>query len=244
MLFKLNNNAKTNGDNVPRACLTRIILIAACLLAAAGTLTAQDIKDVAALRQHNLPGMLIVIFSPEVDSSRRTSAQGAVWNSFVAKLKKNKVLALEVVNEVAINEGADRARAFELAQNEQNKFTVWLQFSAVSDSMESDRSKSVDSERLVAKYIVFAPASNDILGQGEIEQERVPESRFETVNNQKAIRDNSGRVINNKPAMKLPDGSSSNGQKTMDLDALTRVGELVGERAVNAVKKYEKAKAR
>jgi len=208
-----------------------------------GLLIGQEkVDSVASLREHNLPGFLIVIFSPEVDSSRRTAAQGAVWNSFIAKLRKKKVVALEVINEVAINDGADRARAFELARAEQFKFTIWLSFTALSESTGKDRSATIDAERLVAKYIVFSPASNDILGQGEIEQERLPESRFQTANNEKVMRDNSGRVVNSRPAARLPDGSSTNGPGNLDIDALGRVGEAVGDRVVGLVRNRAKAK--
>lgn len=204
---------------------------------------AQENKDsIESLREYSVPGLLIVIFSPEVDSSRRSAAQGAVWNNFIATLRKKKVKTMEVVNEVAINESSDRARAFELAMAEQKKFTVWLQFSALKEAAGNNRKDSADSESLVAKYIVFLPASNDILGQGEVEQERIPESRFETSNNEKVIRDNSGRVVNARPVARLPDGSVSNGQQTMDIDALKRVGEQIAERVVSSIKKLEKSK--
>lgn len=202
-----------------------------------------DIKDVSALRMNDQPGFLIVIFSPEVDTSNRTAAQGAVWKAFIERLKKKKVNALEAINEVAINDGADRSRAFELAAAEQTKYTIWLQFSALTESQENSRKGIAASERLAAKYVVFAPASNQIIGQGEVEQERIPESQFGTANNQKVMRDNSGRVVNARAATSLPDGSSTNGPKTFDIDALIRVGEQVADRAISAVKAIQKKKA-
>jgi hypothetical protein len=211
-----------------------------CAVAVAAQ-TEQD--PVAGLREHNAPGLLIVIFSPEVDSSRRTMAQGAVWKSFIAKLKKKKVTSLEAVNEVAINQSADRSRALELAAAEKHKYTLWLQFAALRESIDNDRSNSVESERLVAKYVLFAPASTDIIAQGEVEQERIPISRYETANNQKPIRDQSGRVTNSRPATRLPDGSSTNGPQVLDIDTLERVGEVVGDRVGNAITNYEKKKA-
>ena len=47
-----------------------------------------DIRDVSALRTNDQPGLLIVIFSPEVDTSNRTATQGAVWKAFIERLKK------------------------------------------------------------------------------------------------------------------------------------------------------------
>ncbi len=192
--------------------------------------------------ENNAPGLVIVIFSPEVDSSRRTAMQGAVWNSFIATLKKKNLKTLEVINEVAVNESADRARAVELARAEQERFTVWLQFSPQSPSADNGHIGSSDSDRLVAKYIVFPPQSSAILAQGEIEQERVPESRYQTANNEKAITDNSGRVVNSRPVRRLPDGSLSNGPQTLDIDALKRVGELVAERVVSSIRKLKTSK--
>jgi hypothetical protein len=236
-----------------RVILSSFVLGLAFVLHAASTAAqttteAQPAKpDVGALRQHNTPGFLIVIFSPEVDRSNRSAAQGVVWNSFVGKLKKAKVASLEVVNEVAINEGADRARAFELAQGETNRFTIWLQFSALdagTSSITANRSDTIDAERLAAKYMVFMPASNTVIGQGEVEQERIPESMIATQNNQKPVRDSSGRVINARTPVRLPDGSLSTGsQRFMDIDALKRVGEEVATRSLSAVKKLDKVKA-
>lgn len=224
-------------------CLLILLMLIAALGSAVAVSGQTETDPVAGLREHNAPGLLIVIFSPEVDSSRRTMAQGVVWKRFIAKLKKKKITSLEAVNEVAINQTADRARAFELASGEQYKYTLWLQFAALREQPDNDRSNSTESERLVAKYILFAPASNTIIAQGEVEQERIPVSRYETANNQKPIRDNSGRVVNAKPASRLPDGSSSNGPQVLDIDTLERVGELVGERVVSAVVNYEKKKA-
>jgi hypothetical protein len=202
--------------------------------------------SVANLRQHDSPGFLIVIFSPEVDRSNRTAAQGVVWKSFVAKLKDAKVASLEVVNEVAINEAADRTRAFELARSEHNRFTIWLQFSALNAgtaSITGDRTDIEDAERLAAKYMVFMPASNTVISQGEVEQERLPEPMIATQNNEKAIRNASGRVINARRQVRLPDGSlSTGGPRIMDVDSLKRVGEEVARRSISAVKKLEKSK--
>lgn len=222
-----------------RACLIALFLCVIC----ASTQLAQETKDpVSNLLEFSTPGLLIVIFSPEVDTSRRTAAQGAVWSNFVATLKKKKVTALEVINEVAVNDGADRARAFELAMTEQKKYTIWLQFSALNEATSNSRKESSDAETLIARYIVFAPASNNILSQGEVEQERIPESRFQTANNEKVFRDNSGRVVNSRAATRLPDGSMSTGQKMIDIDALKRVGEQVAERVVSVIKKQEKSR--
>lgn len=237
-------------DERPEVCsgpfrlrMTRYLLFLAILASPflTGRAFAQsDSPDVSALRVSDQPGFLIVIFSPEVDTSNRTAAQGAVWKAFIDRLKKKKVNALEVVNEVAINDGADRARAFELAAGEQAKFTIWLQFSSLVEAADNSRRSTTSAERLAAKYTVFPPAGSEMIGQGEIEQERIAESQFGTVNNQKVMRDNSGRVINARTPVSLPDGSSTNGPKTMDIDALRRVGEQVADRAISAVKSYQK----
>lgn len=244
MVFDLSNYQNIRGASIARNCYKLAFLtIVFVLLSAVIVLAQNDIKDVSALRVNDQPGFLIVIFSPEIDASNRTATQGAVWKAFIERLKKKKVNALEVINEVAINDGADRSRAFELAAAEQTKFTIWLQFSALTESQENSRKGMAAAERLAARYIVFAPASNDIIGQGEVEQERIPESQFGTANNQKVMRDNSGRVVNARTATSLPDGSSTNGPKTFDIDALIRVGEQVADRTISAVKAIQKKKS-
>lgn len=184
------------------------------------------------------PGILVVIFSPEISPSRQQLAENAVWNSFISKLKK-KNRNLGVINEVAVNPSADRSRALEIA-GEQSKVTVWLEFKTVNSSKDDGRRNTVEPERILARYTIFAPESNDIISQGEIEQERIPESRFSAPNNEKVFRDNSGRVVNSRSNARLPDGTMNNGPQMLDIDALKRVGELVVDRVVSAVKAFEK----
>ena len=177
------------------------------------------------------PAFLIVIFSPEVDNSRRSMAQGAVWKSFVDKMKK-RTTKLSVVNEVTINEVSDRARALELAR-QFNKFTIWLQFISInpgnSDIQYQTRGPA-PTELLALKYVVFAPESNDILSSGEVEQERIPGSTFQTLS----------KGTTPRRSARLPDGSTTSGPDTTDLDSLKRVGEIVANRALSAVKKKKK----
>lgn len=178
-----------------------------------------------------LPTFRIVIFSPAVDNSRRSLTQSVVWSSFVERLK-TRTAAISVVNEVAINDVADRARALELARDFE-KHTIWLQFSAMnaSTTLSDDRRETPDSELLVAKYVVFAPLSNDILSAGDVEQERVVESTFQSLSKGANAR---------RRGSPLPDGSNSAGPKTMDLDSLKRVGTIVADRALSSVKKKKK----
>lgn len=194
-------------------------------------------SPVANLRETDAPGVLIVIFSPEVEPSNRTAAQGVVWKKFIERLRKKKVTSMEVVNEVAVNDAADRARALELAMTEQNRYTIWLQFSAIADAAETSRTKVAAPERLTLKYQIYPPASNRVISQGEVEEQRAPQGQFQTANNEKVFRDNSGRVVNARPNVRLPDGSTTAGPAMMDIDSLSKIGEDVAERLLSAVKK-------
>jgi|GEM_PF-5677732 len=117
------------------------------------------------------PRMLIVIFSPETNGTGQNLAQSVVWKSFVAELKKKKITNLSAINEVTLNENADRARVFEIARD-QSKYTVWIEFLTARGNIGDGISAGKELTRLVAKYTVFAPESNTIVGQGDIEQER------------------------------------------------------------------------
>jgi hypothetical protein len=194
-------------------------------------------SPVANLRETDAPGVLIVIFSPEVEPSNRTAAQSVVWNKFVERLRKKKVTSMEVVNEVAINDAADRARALELALSSQNRYTIWLQFSAIPDIGETARTKVATSERLTLKYQIYAPASDRVLSQGEVEEQRAPQSQIQTANNEKVFRDNSGRVVNARPNVRLPSGNTTSGPTMMNIDSLGKIGVDVAERLVSTVKK-------
>lgn len=189
---------------------------------------AQDRNDAG--DEDEAPGFLIVIFSPEIDSSRRTMAQGIVWKSFIEKMKK-RTKKLSVINEVTINETSDRARAHELARWF-DKFTVWLQFVYINNANQDIQYHAggpATSELLALKYVVFAPASNDILSSGEVEQEQIPRSTFRNLSK--------GTTSPRRPRTGLPDGSSSTGPETTDIDTYKRVGETVANRTWNAVKK-------
>jgi len=185
------------------------------------------------------PRMLIVIFSPETNGTGQNLAQSVVWKSFVAELKKKKITNLSAINEVTLNENADRARVFEIARD-QSKYTVWIEFLTARGNIGDGISAGKELTRLVARYTVFAPESNTIVGQGDIEQERAAESRFSTPNNEKVFRDNSGRVVNSRPAVRLPNGTSSNGTQMIDMDAYKRVGERVADRVIGAARKHSK----
>jgi hypothetical protein len=179
------------------------------------------------------PSFLIVIFSPAVDNGSRTTAEGVVWKSFVDRLKK-RTSKLSVVNEVAINESADRARAYELAR-QFDKFTIWLQFSYINNTnadIQFHTRSAATPDLLALKYVVFAPASNDVLSNGDIEQERTPVSAFQTASK--------GTNARRTGPARSPDGSSSAGPDTPDVDTLKRVGETVANRALSAVKKRGK----
>jgi hypothetical protein len=199
--------------------------------------TAAQGSPVANLRETDAPGVLIVIFSPEVEPSNRTAAQGVVWKKFVERLRKKKVTSMEVVNEVAVNDAADRARAIELAASERDRYTIWLQFSALAETAETSRTRVAPKERLTLKYQIFAPASDRILAQGEVEEQRSSQGQFQTGNNEKIFRDNSGRVVNARPNVQLPDGSTTGGPGMMDVDSLSKIGEEVADRLLSAVKK-------
>lgn len=194
-------------------------------------------SPVANLRESDAPGVLIVIFSPEVEPSNRTAAQGVVWKKFIERLRKKKVTSMEVVNEVAVNDAADRARALELAIAEQSRYTIWLQFSAIADAAETSRTRIAAPERLTLKYQIYPPASNRVISQGEVEEQRAPQGQFQTANNEKVFRDNSGRVVNARPNVRLPDGSTTAGPATMDIDSLSKIGEDVADRLLSAVKR-------
>jgi hypothetical protein len=92
-------------------------------------------------------------------------------------------------------------------------------------------------ERLTLKYQIFAPASDRILAQGEVEEQRSSQGQFQTGNNEKIFRDNSGRVVNARPNVQLPDGSTTGGPGMMDVDSLSKIGEEVADRLLSAVKK-------
>jgi hypothetical protein len=209
-------------------------------IAAASAAHGQTNQAGAAGDEDEQPRLLIVVFSPEVNAGGQNLAQNVVWQSFVAALKKKKITDLSAINEVTLNENADRARVFEIARD-QSKYTVWLEFLTARGGL-GDAPAGKDLLRLVTRYTVFAPESNTIIGRGEIEQERAPEGLYSTQNNEKPMRDNSGRVINSRPAVRLPDGSSSTGAHMIDMDAYKRVGERVADRAVSAARKHAKGK--
>ncbi|QQS31908.1 MAG: hypothetical protein IPM50_09470 [Acidobacteriota bacterium] len=216
--------------------LTSVLVSLFAMVILSNSAVAQG-SPVANLRETDAPGVLIVIFSPEVEPSNRTAAQGVVWKKFIERLRKKKVTSMEVVNEVAVNDAADRARALDLAMAEQNRYTIWLQFSAITDAAETSRTKVAAPERLTLKYQVYPPASNRVISQGEVEEQRSPQGQFQTANNEKVFRDNSGRVVNARPNVRLPDGSTTAGPAIMDIDSLSKIGEDVADRLLSAVKK-------
>lgn len=200
----------------------------------------QDLS-VANMRISDAPGALIVIFSPEVQSESRTAAQGVVWRKFIDRLRKRKVPTMEVVNEVATTEAADRARALELAAAERNRYTIWLQFASLADAAPPARTRVTLPDRLTLRYQIFAPGSDTVISQGEVEEQRAPQSQIQT-GGEKIFRDNSGRIVNARPNVQLPNGSTTAGPAMMDIDALGKVGEEVADRFLNAVRKHGSAK--
>jgi hypothetical protein len=217
-----------------------LFLFAITLAMAPGQAQGQRNTEAVPVDDEEAPKILVVIFSPGVGPSGQSQAQGVVWQSFVTGLKKKKITDLNAINELTLNENADRARVYEIARD-QSRYTVWIEFITGAGRI-GDASAGRDLSRLMARYTVFAPESNTIVGRGEIEQERAPEPLYSTPNNEKPIRDNSGRVVNSRPAVRLPDGSASTGAHTIDIDAYKRVGERMADRVVSSAKRHSKGK--
>jgi hypothetical protein len=217
----------------------RTSLVPAFMLAAAISVQLLAQKSVPQNASDDDPqyGLMIVIFSPQVDVSRTALAQKVVWDGFVAKLKNKNVGPLEAMNEITISAAADRARAIEIAGIEPDKYTMWVQFMSRADAIETGtKADDTLSDLVVARYIIFEPHSDKIRAQGDIEQEKPMDNPIQTADNQKALRNERGQVVNARADHRQPDGSSFNGPKLLDNTSLQRLGERLAERTIAAIR--------
>jgi hypothetical protein len=217
----------------------RTACVFVCSLVLIGTASQSALGQKSAPNDDDDPkyGLMIVIFSPQVDVSRSALAQKVVWNSFVAKLKRKRIGPLEAMNELTVSPAADRARAVEIAGIVPDKYTMWVQFTSRTDNIETGtKADDTNADILVARYTIFDPHSDTIRAQGDIEQEKLMELPVQTANNEKAIRNERGQVINARPDRQQPDGSSINGPKLLDNPSLERVGERLAERAISSIR--------